>query len=113
MSKIVKTIEEAAQYLAEVNHEYAPEITRTYWFPDPEGKEIRMIHVSPNAFGNDGNPAVRPFYFGSSLARDGIAQNTAIGMVLPEEEKAVPFPDGWGDWNTPRKTWDWNGNCRH
>lgn len=67
-------MEEAAQYLAEVNHEYAPEIKRTYRFPDPAGKQIRLIHVSPNAFGNDGNPAVRPFSRRSVRLRNNARQ---------------------------------------
>jgi len=106
MNPSLRSLEEAARYLAEVNHQYEPEITRTYWFPDASGRQIRLVHITPNALGADGR--IRPFYFAPTPTRDGIAQESAIGMVPPEQECAIPLPPDWGDWNGAEQTWEWN-----
>ena len=104
MSTPLKSLEEAAQYLAEVNHEYEPQITRTYWFNDPAGKEIRLIHIDPNTSGS--YEQVSPFYFGASKGDPEPLPKSAVALVRPEEECRLALPNGWGDWESAT-VWEW------
>ena len=52
MATVLSSLEEAARELAAENHYYEKNISKTYWFPDPDGHEVRLVHVDAASLEN-------------------------------------------------------------
>lgn len=86
---------EEARHLVKLNHSEVPSIVRSYVFEDPEGKEIRVVHVDSKAF-----PEVEttPFMFGPD-PQYKLFHPMWIALVdLGGPERLDP-PEGWGSWS--------------
>ncbi|MBC8141449.1 MAG: hypothetical protein H7Y38_08415 [Armatimonadetes bacterium] len=97
-------LEAEARTLAETNHDFEPAIIRTYWFPDPAKREVRLVHISTDTFEKDG--VIRPFYFAPYQDDKGFVPPTAIALITPEQERSSSLPKGWGDWDNA-DVWVW------
>lgn len=97
-------LKEAARQLAKDNHYYEDNISKTYWFPDPQGEEIRLVHVDSASLG--GHDEITPAYF-SATPKYGVPFASAIALIRPEEDtQTLPLPEGWPNWNQA-EVWPW------
>lgn len=95
---VEKSIRQAALDLARFNVESEPEILKIYLFPDE--KEIRFVVVDPTTLPSK---SVSPFYFAAAPG-EGLPYKSAVALILPDEEKRLPTPEGW-DWSDAEIIW--------
>ena len=89
----------AAYQLVKESVEAEPEIIKTYWFPSPKDRRIRLIHVDTIAGPTD---HIRPFYF-SEDTQSGLHFPSGVALILPENdqngENPLDPPAEWGTWH--------------
>ena len=92
------SLAEAARELSEINREYEPEIVRTYWFDDPDGREVRLVHVYSEKPATS-RGVLRPFYSGKS-SQSGLPYRSAVGLISRyEDDETLQLPESWGVWS--------------
>jgi hypothetical protein len=82
-----------AKRLALENAESEPELQKVLWFP--HDVELRLVEVIPGVIPSD---FVVAFYFGPEPTV-GIPVPSAIALILPQEFRRIPLPEGWGNWD--------------
>ena len=102
MSVAEMTLQETARRMAEEARDAEEGLVRTYWFPDPNNVEVRLVHVDRTGYPSN---RVEPFYFGRNIAY-GQPFRSAIALVRPESDRQIPLPDGWGRWEDAT-VWEW------
>jgi len=91
----IAAIREQARMLARENKLSDPDITRVYWFPNPE--EIRLIELE-TTMPRSMSDAVEPFYFPASVQYN-VNSPSGIAMIRPSEYRILSPPSGWGTWD--------------
>jgi hypothetical protein len=90
----VQSLEEEARHLVKLNHSEVRSIVESYVFPDPDGKEIRVVHVDTKAFPEK---AVIPISFAPDPT-EGLNHQMQIAIVDPVGIMTLTPPEGWGSW---------------
>jgi hypothetical protein len=89
------SLELEAHRLVKLNQSEIRTITASYFFPDPEFKVIRLVHVDSTMFPED---AVMPIAF-SRDPGSGLSHPSLIAITDPGGPTRLHPPDGWGDWS--------------
>ena len=90
-------LREQANYLARENRVAEPAITNVYWFPDPEGREVRIVEVMSNIPASKEGSDLHPIYFRAS-PRHRLPAPSGIAMIRPTEFGKLLLPGEWGPW---------------
>ena len=98
-------LQQEARQLAETNHYFEDSIVRTYWFPDAEKHEVRLVHIDTDTFEKPG--VIRPFYFSYSITEAEFVPASAVALIPPEQERRSQLPEGWGEWSDA-VVWEWS-----
>ncbi len=88
-----KKMRQLAERLATANAESEPTLRKVLWFPHEV--ELRLVEVMDDVIASD---SVIAFHFGPD-APGGIPVPSAIALIRPQEFRAIPLPEGWGNWD--------------
>jgi hypothetical protein len=91
-------LRETALELVQSHREVEPNLKRVIFYPDAEGREVRLVEVV------DGSPSageVLPFRFAPDVT-DGVPYPVVIVELSPAEfqqleQGQLHLPDGWGN----------------
>ena len=89
------SLETEAQRLVRLNQSEVRSITASYFFPDPEEKVLRVVHVDSTMFPED---AVVPIAFFRD-PESGLSRPSLIAITDPGGPSRLHPPDGWGEWS--------------
>ncbi len=92
----------AAKMLADFAREAEPAIKKILLFSS--AKNIRLLYVDPTALPADEDAKLSPYYFRPS-PNNGIQFESAVALILPEEEGHLTLPNGWGSWDSAETLW--------
>lgn len=101
---IDKKLLDAARELVRANVESEPLIQRAYLFPARD--EIRLVEIDPTT--SPSGDRIEAFYFAPDR-EGGIPYPSGIALILPNEFKQIPPPEGWGEWDEARQIWPEDG----
>lgn len=93
----------AAKMLADYAREAEPAIKKIVLFPS--AKNIRLVYVDPTAHPAGEDAQLSPYYFRPSPNND-IKFDSAVALILPEEEGHLTLPDGWVAWDSAEALWE-------
>ena len=93
----------AAKMLADFARESEPAIKKILLFPS--AKTIRLVYIDPTALPADGDAKLSPYYFRPSPNND-IKFESAVALIVPEEEGYLMLPEGWGTWDSAETLWE-------
>jgi len=82
--------------LAKEHKRAEPNIKQVYWFPDPQGEEVRLVELEDNV-PSSASGCVEPFYFDPSIP-DNLPAATAVAVIRTDEFRRLDLPEDWGTW---------------
>jgi len=82
-----------------MNQSEVRSIVRSYVFPDPEEKTIRVVHIDRKMFPEE---SVMPVMFGPDR-QYGLNHPMFIAVVDEGAESRIEPPAGWGSWEDATK----------
>src|SRR5580700_10884490 len=93
-SSLRDVLDGESRKLVKMNQSEVRSIVRSYVFPDPEEKTVRVVHIDREMFPEE---SVMPVMFGPDR-QYGINHPMLIAVVDEGAEQRIEPPEGWGSW---------------